>query len=262
MPEHHDDDLPPQGPPSQTRLFALVTQYQQLRIACDQTSNPVQRAQCNDRLQAVGLELWLLLEQPLMGKVGRRVRGALSDMLNNPASYPSYHAAVEALAMNCMLGLLDALPRLRLDPARNIQAYLTKIAWFGLLDEERAIYTDVQRGSRGRTILVLRLDQVLCALNEAEDATSLTDRFKDEQAAQAFERITGQQLLDAVSRFWQEELSPVDQQIVRLRLQEPPVSYAQIVSQLGEGWTATAARQRFGRAMKQTRAFLHAHGWI
>ena len=79
---------------------------------------------------------------------------------------------------------------------------------------------------------------------------------------QAFERITGQQLLDAVLRFWQEELSPIDQQIVRLRLQEPPVAYAQIVSQLGEGWTATAARQRFGRAMKQTRAFLHAHGWI
>jgi hypothetical protein len=224
----------------------------------EQTSNSVQRAEFKGELDAAGQELWGELREPLMRRIRRRVTGALRDALQNP-SYPTYNDAVEALALSSMLGLFEALPRIRLDPTKNAQAYLTTIAWYELLDMERAVYDPQLRGGAQAPILLVSIERVLRAV---DDDRMHEEVLHDERMPAVVDQVIDAQFSYALAIFIASALSQEDQMIVLARLQAPPVPYDVIVARLGGGWSADAARQRFTRAMRRTRTFLREHEWI
>jgi hypothetical protein len=260
MPVHQPDgDHDTQGLSSPSRLFDLVSRCQELSRQLEQTSDPVQRAEFKGELDAAGQDLWAALREPLMRRIRRRISGALRDALQNPASYPTYNDAVEALAMSSMLGLFEALPRISLDPAKNAQAYLTTIAWYGLIDMENQVY-DAQLGKGAQVpIILVSIESVLQAI---DDDRLYEEVLRDERMPSVDEQVIDMQFSHALAIFFASALSAEDRLIVLARLQTPPEPYNSIVARLGKGWTTDAARQRFRRAMQRTRVYLQMYEWI
>lgn len=263
MSEHPpDDDDRTAGLPPSTRLFDLVSRCQVYYLQLEQERDAAAQTRLKDELAAVGYELWEELRGALIHKVRRKVRrrmsGAFRDALNNPASYPNYDNAVEALAKSSMLGLFEAIPRIKLDPSKNVQAYLTTVAWYGLVDMEKEIY-DEYRKQRETPIIQVSLEYMLSAVDDGHQHEEL---LRDERTPDVVSQVIDEQLSHALTIFFASTLSVEDQRIVAARLQTPPVSYEGIVAQLGKGWTTAAARQRFARAMRRTRVFLQENQWI
>jgi hypothetical protein len=177
---------------------------------------------------------------------------------------------IESLALNMFANVVVALPRLRIDPARNTRNLLVTVARRGLIDEYRRSYAAVpprpprpiDQPGEGQTwrqaIVQPRPTAQLDTQVEIPDPHSAT--IEDDMAA----RIDQQAILQAVwEDYWPRSLSAADFLIMELRWRlEPPCSFREIAERLGVGWAEDSVRQRHHRIIHATRRYLRARGLI
>lgn len=172
---------------------------------------------------------------------------------------------IESLARSHFVGIIAALPRLVVDPSRNVRALLVTIFRRDLLNEYRRQYAappahSRERGgadatgdekmwpSESRAVEALPPD---VAASELPDPRSLDDHERIEQ------RLDGEKILATVWEYWHSRLSPDDQFIMEARWKkQPPHSYLEIAAALGGGWEEATVRQRHRRVLQRTRRYL------
>jgi hypothetical protein len=199
-------------------------------------------------LAQISERIWMILRQDLR-RVARRWHNA------------GMGADIEDIAMTSMLELLEALPRVKLDARQNPRVYLRQIAHRALDTQYQRIYSVTPRTrskhNRFRMIPISLLIKPYEQAESTEHERYLIDHRSTEGYEAVLEDMIRVSLHRLIKEYWQSELSVDDQELMRQRWQiEPPVPFAEIARQRGDGWTATALRQRHKRILEQTRKFL------
>jgi hypothetical protein len=257
------------------QLLAVVLSYQCTYQDWLAEDDPERSVLLRKRLGMCHDQLWVLLAQPLMDVARGWVNsGAGQDMHANPASYPSRQDAVISLAQNLYLHVIEALPGLRVDPNKNLLGCLLTIAQRGMSNENRKIYADDPRrhtrsasdqhpASGSSAAAMWPQERKQERVSGGEDPEELADPNSHDQEDRLIREIDTHACLQQVWAFWQEVLTPDDQQIMKIRWgEDPPVAFERIADQLGPGWTAAAVRQRHHRILKRTRQYLRDEGML
>ena len=251
--------------PDQARLQQAVQDYQQAYNAWEIEFNPVYRAELYQQLRMTQDSLLMLLLPPLLKVAqGWSQSGAMRDMYDNRASYPAYRDAMEALALSLYLHVVDALPKLKVDPERDLCACLMLIARRGIYDENRRIYSQTPRWRKGNSGPIVESLYKSRPVGDGTDydTDELADPASHDMEAQLIALCDVQMLSMRVQEFCQHASSDEDRHILMARLQTtPPVRFTLIAEQLGPGWTAATVRKRYERALKRLRIYLEAQGW-
>jgi DNA-directed RNA polymerase specialized sigma24 family protein len=181
---------------------------------------------------------------------------------------------VESLAMNMFSHIIFTLPKLRIDPARNVQGLLLTVARRGIIDEYRRNYAAPVRrqpaGSALERAAGTRATQMwpgpsshAPTVAPAEAHLEAVDPASYDAEDRVARALDNQDVLRAIWAYWPKSLSADDFQIMRLRwLSDPPRSFKEIAQLLGAGWSEDAVRQRHHRVLKDTRAHLREHGLL
>lgn len=161
---------------------------------------------------------------------------------------------IDTLALNMFANIVFSLPKLRIDPQRNVRNLLITLARRGLIDEYRRTYaTDARRQS-------ISSDEDVNSIGTNSELIDPHSSDIEEQTAQKLDRSA---ILQIVWDYWQSTLSESDFRIMKLRWQsEPPVSFRDVAEQIGSGWMEATVRQRHHRIMDATRNFLRGLGVI
>src|SRR5262245_340380 len=123
------------------RLLAIVLRYQQTFRDWAVEKDIERRAVLYEALRLCQEELWPLLAEPLLQVARGWLRSNMArDMLANPTSYPGVEDVLVSLAQNLYLHVIDDLPRLQVDPSKNLLACLKTIARRGMVDENQHVY--------------------------------------------------------------------------------------------------------------------------
>ncbi len=234
-----------------SELASMITQYQETYFAWKRATElaPDEQELHYHNLGCIHDMLWPMLAPPLR-EVARKWRGSGSfyDMRNTPDSYDGMNDALDALAMNLYLHVIEALPRLKINNDKNLVAYIKQIAWNRMFDEEYLVY-------RNRGYWIGRMQ-------EMADVGELIDPKSSNAADHLIESLDRQLSRRAVLDFWQATLSDNDYTIMHNRyICDPPVPFQKIALQLGPGWTSEAVRQRCHRVIERSRKHLQTLGF-
>jgi hypothetical protein len=263
------------APPPGDLLLAVVLRYQQTYRDWAVEKDIERRAGLHEALRKCHEELWPLLADPLLQVARGWLRSNMArDMLANPTSYPSVEDVLVSLAQNLYLHVVDDLPRLQVDPNKNLLACLKTIARRGMFDENQRVYNDTPRHLNEQVA-----DQSIASGTHSAQMWSeskrsdvriqgnmreldLVDPDSIEFEDRLIKVLDQQACYQKIQSFWQ-TLPDVDQQIVQLRWKEnPPVPFETIAQRFGPGWTAATVRQRHCRIKERTRIYLQEHGFI
>jgi len=180
---------------------------------------------------------------------------------------------VESLALNMFAHVVLSLPRLQIDPTRNVRKLLVTIARRGLIDDYRSSHGTSPRRSRHAEDLAPEAGapagRMWYAAGTGHDGWAADARsgLADPESYGAEERMAAQideqAILAAIWAYWPTHLPAEEWQIVQLRwAADPPLSFRDIAAELGPGWTEDAVRQRHHRILKATRAYLREQGLL
>ncbi|HEX5688461.1 MAG TPA: hypothetical protein VFX76_00565 [Roseiflexaceae bacterium] len=216
-----------------------------------------QHEACGAEYRAQVEELWIMLADDL-----RRVaRGWIHSHIASD---------LESLAMNLFGNIVLSLPRLRIDPNRNVRNLLLTVARRGQIDDYWRAYSSgpQQQTTTNEQVNETQMwqqpgTQAFCGASfdmpqDIIDPASLN--IEEHLVAE----IDQQAILETVWReYWPSELSALEFTIMELRWRlEPPKSFRQIAEHLGKGWSEDAVRQRHFRIITATRAYLRERGLI
>jgi RNA polymerase sigma factor (sigma-70 family) len=168
---------------------------------------------------------------------------------------------VETQALNMFTDICLALPRLPIDPTRNVRSYLLSIARYRLIDiwrhqskrprrqgKNHPSDTELHSGSLDARMWL----EPPRAVNSGGDGTD-----------SVIASIDDKQILQAIFAYWKKSLSRHDYRIMYLRyVYDTQYSYHEIAKDLGQGWTEPTVRQRHFRIIKATRKYLREQGLI
>lgn len=241
-------------------LVDLVLLCQQSYRAWVAATDPGERELYGVHQRAYTEQLWLLLAEDLLVMARSWLR---SGMASDHHSY----------ALHLFSCLLFELPRLVIDPARNVRNFLLTVARRGIITEYRKLYpaqsrqqraqpqpSDVQSSNFTRMWNVLSSSSVRSIGSPLEE---LADPHSYDAETLLIKQIDQRELLKKVWGYWEEQLSLDDLRIMRLRYgNDPPLHFEEIAHQMGQGWTSEAVRQRHHRAKNATRAYLKRLGWL
>jgi hypothetical protein len=122
-------------------------QIQTLVIAWQKNHRRLARKPCTEEEQLrqalveISEELWERMREPLTPLVYQWISGpSAQEMFCNPASYPCRERILESLQLHCFAYIVEALPRINIDPSRSLCGYLVKIAHHRICDEYRSMY--------------------------------------------------------------------------------------------------------------------------
>lgn len=183
-------------------------------------------------------------------------RSTARALLATRAQLDTYQEVRRSMALSLAFHILDQLPRLTLDPARDPRPLLLAVARRKQISEERRMEgRSWPRGDQGPAEVSLQAEFFTDA------GEPITHEPEDPAAEGAFAeveaRLDGGALADRVRAFSERWLSPEDQRVVAARLgQSPPAPFAEIAAQLGPGWSEATVRQRYRRALKRIREHL------
>lgn len=224
-------------------LLDAVILFQTLHAQWALEDDTARRAAASAACQAAAERVFALLEPSLEGVARRWMGSGLAP-------------DIQSMKLNLLTAIFLQLPRLRIDPERNLRALLLTVARYGVYDLYRADMDAADRRSRAVSDLwsggaTSRLRQRLLA-----DAAACDDRLEDTLV----ERLDQRHLLEVIQLFWERALGTTDLRIVAMRLRDQP--FRTIARALGAGWTEEAARQRYHRIICRTRHHLHAIGLL
>jgi hypothetical protein len=220
------------------------------------------------------------LDRPAQAALGALYRqslehlwAALADDLRRVARgwiHSNMAPDIESLALNMFANVVVALPRLRIDPARNVRKLLVTVARRGLIDEYRRSYASapqrrprpIDQPQEGR--MWQQAGWQPQALAQLDTQVDIVDPHSANIEEHMAARIDQQAILRAVwEEYWPRSLSAADFLIMELRWRlEPPCSFREIAERLGAGWGEDAVRQRHHRILNATRRYLRDRGLI
>ena len=181
---------------------------------------------------------------------------------------------IDSLAMNLFANLVFSLPKLLIDPTRNVRTFLITVARRRMIDDYRRSYAAPGRRQPkaadepiGPGAPGARMWQTEHEADDANAAMRVDADLADDASYTAEERLAAridhQALLAAIWSYWPKSLSADDLRIVQLRwTSDPPCSFRDIAQQLGSGWEEAAVRQRHHRILKSTRNYLRSQGLL
>jgi DNA-directed RNA polymerase specialized sigma24 family protein len=156
----------------------------------------------------------------------------------------------ESLALNMFGNIVFSLPKLQIDPQRNVRNLLLTIARRGLIDDYRRSHPSSPQRQATHAASIDNQPELI-----DPESAQIEDR--------TVRRLDGVALLKAVWHYWRNSLIPVEYEIMKLRWRsDPPSPFSDIAAQLGPGWEEAAVRQRHHRIMDKTRKYLRANGLI
>jgi DNA-directed RNA polymerase specialized sigma24 family protein len=200
--------------------------------------------------QAAVERLFELLEQDLERIARGWVRSGIA---------PDIHS----LKYNLFTPIFQALPKLRVDPERNVRNLLLTIARRGIYDMYRQDMCGASSRSSSSSMVDSDSMQMWSQLPSTYGYFQLdydVDRASLNAEDTWINVIDNQECLDAISQFWARALVEIDRQIVALRLRD--LTFKEITRRLGSGWGESAVRQRYHRVILRTRQHLQAIGLI
>lgn len=245
--------------PSNDFLLAIVLDCQRHYRAWSEATDEKTQAERAILYRDYAEQLYQLLQDDLHRIARRWLRSGLAP-------------DITSLALNMFTCIFIALPKLHIDPEKNVRSLLLLIAQRGMYDDYRTTMSDRLRqrvkpavddasldsgeqgarmwpddpGSSGSSNFSMQQDLIDPASIESED--------------RLIQKIDGQKYLSVILDYWKHALSPVDRQIVDLRLKD--IAFKDIVVHLGAGWQETAVRQRYRRVLLRTRSYLCTIGLL
>ncbi len=238
----------------QTSLYGLARACQQGHAAWHAAEDVATRQLLRDEHRGLLELLWQALQPDLeRGALRWRRSGMAPDL--------------RSLAMGMFVHIIGELPRLRLDPDRNVRHLLLMVAQRRTVDEYRRSFSDGphMRGADDALPIASGAPEAqmwaepsgpvdLFALDREQE---LVDPQTLDAESQIVARLDLRRLVEQLWRYWPERLSLHDLQIMRLRWRvEPPVPFSEIARQLGDGWEEDTVRQRHHRILRDARRFL------
>ena len=242
-------------------LQASVLEYQVLYYAPPQPNMSghedlvERRGAILDRLFALLRgELLAIGDQWLRSNVGYEVLHSLETVTE----------AQQALACNAFVRIMDALPRIQVDLEKDLYAYFRSIARHGLFDENGVHLGEQAAAKTSRSHGAPTAAAPSAAMwypasaggRPAEDVDPRSVGWEDRVA----DRLDNTQYLDQIRGAMQCCCSPLEQTILRLRYQDPPLSYKQLADMLG--MQEAAVRQKTRRAHRKIRTCLQEQGLL
>lgn len=208
--------------------------------------------------------------------------GMALEMKRDP-SYQTRHDIKETLMEEAFLGILEALPDLKINPRANLRSYLTTIGW-------RRLYELHSRISHRHQHEQDRLP----GSTDDEATNDFTDPRSDEHYEQLIEAMSAPSCIKAIYSYWRRNLTaenwrimiirlrgtpPSDDEIAELQRSGPPpdseewrtmigwlvnrtkCTSQEIAKMMGPGWTKEQVRTRVHRILHDTKVYLQGHGY-
>ena len=169
---------------------------------------------------------------------------------------------ISSLKYSLFVPIFQALPGLRIDPEKNARNLLLMIARHGIYD----MYRQDMHGTSGRSKSsstdgdTTHMWPRASSLDSYRQATDEVDQASIEAEDTWIAMIDNREYLDAITRFWEHALVPVDKEIIGLRLRD--LTFKEIAGRLAPGWEESTVRQRYHRVIVRTRQHLQAIGLI
>lgn len=237
----------------QTSLYELAWACQQGYAAWQAAEDAATWQRLRDEHKQLLEQLWQTLQPDLeRGALRWRRSGMAPDL--------------RSLAMGMFVHIIGELPRLRLDPDRNVRHLLLKVAQHRTVDEYRRSFSDgpQARGDAGPAPAPGAPEAQMWAepsgpvdLFALDREQELVDPQTLDAESQIVARLDLRRVVDLLWRYWPERLPQHDLQIMRLRWRvEPPVPFSEIARLLGDGWEEDTVRQRHHRILRDARRFL------
>lgn len=229
-------DTPSQGstePPTNDELYRVLIAYQE----------------AYDRWQAAKQQEEILILKHenkermsyLLDLIFPALRGRARGLLwKGYAPFADGEGVTDRIAYSLFAGLIEELPKLKLDPTKNILGLLVKVAVYRWRDD---------LGPRKLSRLV-SLDEV------APDSPGLATDPIENQVLEELRRGHCRQLIEAFLDTCEE----IDCLIMRARLQDPPVEYKDLVQHVGPGWNEAALRARYSRSKRRFQEYVKKLG--
>ena len=236
-------------------IVAYQASYDQFQLLW--ASDPSKRETLRREMQGELEQLWLLIADDLVKVARGWMRSSLIDSVTSTQS-----EAIQSLAMTVFLDIIEALPRLRIDPERNVRGYLASIARRGLYQEHRKMARTMPRSPPTQPQFSAVAEPgfptfTSPSISELEAVGDPNQDFEEE----LMRRHHAQATIAAIRDVWENTLTDIDAFIVKHRVEcDPPVLFETMAQQLGPGWTASALRKRWQRLIMRTREELRKRG--
>ncbi|HNP88372.1 MAG TPA: hypothetical protein PKK78_19705 [Kouleothrix sp.] len=260
-------------PVTEETLRASVEAYQDAYKQWRSGTNQLTQAQARLQLQQAQEQLWPQIVSAMI----EVARGWVSSNVGRDLSPASSHGSAayrndiaESFAMSLYLYIIEALPRLRIDPEQNLRACLKQIAQRRLIDDERRqkrqlssyftrAATEPITGTRESAMWFEQIRDTYMGRGAAEPDT-LADPASQDAVDAIVLRIDRTEILSMVQGYWRTTLDPDDQFIMQRWNHDPPTTFRELAHQLGPGWSDSMIRQRHHRIMQRTRCYLAEQG--
>jgi hypothetical protein len=251
-------------------LYVVATSYQNIFKAWSLEIDQDRREHWRNLLRPHLEQLWKLLEDKLVEVAcGLLWTGMAQDLLTNPDSYPFLSDVHNALAVNLFYHVIDRLPKLPIDPNKNLLGLLLVAARRGFLTENRRIYHKIVRysirkkSSRAPTsgdreeALSSERSSTASYLRSHFNLVELADPQCDDIAGDVVAALHRKGCWEAMPAFWRKHRRSEDRFIFEARcLAEVPTPFKKIAERLGPGWTEAAVRVRYHRVVREIRRYL------
>ena len=253
-----------------------VRRWQALSNQWKQNNVPAQeRERLQHELQDSGERIWKLLDSRLHRLAQKWFWcGEMQDKYQTPESYPTIRVAIESLKQSLFFHILDALPKIKIDPNKNLFGLLLIIAHRKHATENNKIYrgnpyrkklpaqSEVQPNEADGKVWNTEVNPLSTHPPHTKD-NDLPDPLTlipDPASSAPFEDLIETDFIQArwndVKEFL-EDLKPDHQWILQQRyLPTPPQEFSRIAEMRGPGWTEEAVRMEHYRAIHKIRQWL------
>ena len=239
---------------SDETLRIAIVNCQNLLQGWNDASTEDERAQHADRYKASLEQLWNLLADDLYA-IARSWRK--SNLATD----------VESLALSHFTEIIMALPRLKIDPTKNVRQLVFTLFRRSLITEYRTLNplattkphdekpeTSVEPGTPAAQFWPMRGAETLAVLTDGAD---IPDPQSFDSEERIFRKLYTQAMMKTIREFWSSTLPPEDLSIIVARWEhDPPRPYQEIAATLGPGWTEANVRKRHQRTIERTRQYL------
>lgn len=243
-------------------LLVAVQEYQRLYASWSATNDLLEREQTRLQLGQVQELLWSLIA----GSLYQIAKGWAGSVIGKEHIAAQGNDALTSLALSLYIYVAEELPKLVIDPSKNVMGLLMTIVRRRLIDEQRKYMRDLS-GPRSSTASALAAQVALEGtmwparagaepIYSGEALQDIVDPQSKDIEEQLVDRLYSQALWEDIQLYWQRTLTREDQQIVRRWERDPPTPFRTIAESLGPGWTESMIRQRHYRIMRRTRQYL------
>lgn len=238
-------------------VVEVVQKYQRLYACWGAAHDPLERDQLRLQLRNVQEILWTLIADALM----QIARGWAGSVVGKEHMSVAPDDALTSLALSLYIYVAEELPRLTIDPSKNVLGLLMTIVRRRLIDEQRKLRREIGSAPRGSRIDAAQPDlgiqtSGVSAIYHEIPLEEIADPHSKETEEQLIDRLYNQALWEGIHDYWQRTLTPEDQLIMQRWESDPPTPFRQIADTIGTGWTESMVRQRHYRIMKRTRQYL------